>query len=88
MYEALNNSFSNDAEIIMGESGMEIAVKLKGDRVLEKIENSQIAVNILEASENAVTMLISCSKIETENIYKAIQKLNDSLQIRFSVIKC
>ena len=81
MYEALNNSFSNDAEIIMGESGMEIALKLKGERVLEKIENSQIAVNILEASENAVTMLISCSKIETENIYKAIQKLNDSLQI-------
>ncbi len=80
MYEALSDSFSNDAEIIMGESGMEMAVKLRGDRVLNKIEKSQVAVNILEASDDAVTMLISCSKIETENIYKAIQKLNDSLQ--------
>ena len=80
MYEVLQKFFSADAEIIMGESGMEMALKLKGDKILDKIENSQVAVNILEASENAVTMLVSCSKIESENIYNAIQKLNDSLQ--------
>lgn len=80
MYQALSAFFSNDAEIIMGESGMEMALKLKGDKILDKIENSQVAVNILEASEDEVTVLISCSKIETENIYNAIQKLNDSLQ--------
>ena len=80
MYEALQKHFSDNAEIIMGESGMELAVKLKGDNILAQIENSQVAVNILEASENAATMLISCSKIESENIYNAIQKLNDSLQ--------
>lgn len=80
MYEVLQKFFSDDAEIIMGESGMEMAVRIKGAGVLDKIENSQVAVNILEASENAVTMLVSCSKIESENIYNAIQKLNDSLQ--------
>ena len=80
MYEVLQKFFSDDAEIIMGESGMEMAMRIKGAGVLDKIENSQVAVNILEASENAVTMLVSCSKIETENIYNAIQKLNDSLQ--------
>ena len=80
MYEVLQKHFSDNAEIIMGESGMELAVKLKGDNILAQIENSQVAVNILEASENAATMLISCSKIESENIYNAIQKLNDSLQ--------
>ena len=80
MYEVLQKHFSDNAEIIMGESGMELAVKLKGDNILAQIENSQVAVNILEASENAVTMLVSCSKIESENIYNAIQKLNDSLQ--------
>ena len=80
MYEVLQKFFSDDAEIIMGESGMEMAMRIKGDGVLDKIENSQVAVNILEASENAVTMLVSCSKIESENIYNAIQKLNDSLQ--------
>ena len=80
MYEALQKHFSDNAEIIMGESGMEMAVKLKGDNILAQIEKSQVAVNILEASENAATMLISCSKIESENIYNAIQKLNDSLQ--------
>ncbi len=80
MYEALQKHFSDNAEIIMGESGMELAVKLKGDNILAQIEKSQVAVNILEVSENAATMLVSCSKIETENIYKAIQKLNDSLQ--------
>ena len=80
MYEVLQKFFSDDAEIIMGESGMELAVKLKGDNILAQIEDSQVAVNILEASENAATMLISCSKIESENIYNAIQKLNDSLQ--------
>ncbi|MBE5913299.1 MAG: PLP-dependent aminotransferase family protein [Pseudobutyrivibrio ruminis] len=80
MYEALQRHFSDNAEIIMGESGMEMAVKLKGDNILAQIEDSQVAVNILEASENAATMLISCSKIESENIYNAIQKLNDSLQ--------
>lgn len=80
MYEALRDSFSNDAEIIMGESGMEMAVKLKGDNILAQIETSPVAVNILETSENEATMLISCSKIESENINNAIQKLNDSLQ--------
>lgn len=80
MYEALRDSFSNDAEIIMGESGMEMAVKLKGDNILAQIKTSPVAVNILETSENEATMLISCSKIESENINNAIQKLNDSLQ--------
>ena len=80
MYEVLQKFFSADAEIIMGESGMEMAMRIKGAGVLDKIENSQVAVNILEASENTVTILVSCSKIESENIYNAIQKLNDSLQ--------
>ncbi|WP_033154538.1 PLP-dependent aminotransferase family protein [Pseudobutyrivibrio ruminis] len=80
MYEVLQKLFSADAEIIMGESGMEMAMRIKGAGILDKIENSQVAVNILEASEDEVTVLLSCSKIETENIYNAIQKLNDSLQ--------
>lgn len=80
MYEVLQKFFSADAEIIMGESGMEMAMRIKGAGILDKIESSQVAVNILEASENEVTVLLSCSKIETENIYNAIQKLNDSLQ--------
>ncbi|SOC06494.1 MocR-like pyridoxine biosynthesis transcription factor PdxR [Pseudobutyrivibrio ruminis] len=80
MYEALQKHFSDNAEIIMGESGMEMAVKLKGEKVCEKIENSPVAVNVLETAENAATILISCSKIESENINNAIQKLNDSLQ--------
>jgi GntR family transcriptional regulator/MocR family aminotransferase len=80
MYEALHDTFSGNTEIIMGESGMEMAVKLQGEGICEKIKKGPVAVNLLEEAENQVTMLLSCSKIESENINKAIQKLNDSLQ--------
>ena len=80
MYEALHDTFSGNTEIIMGDSGMEMAVKLQGEGICEKLKKGSVAVNLLEEAENQVTMLLSCSKIESENINKAIQKLNDSLQ--------
>ena len=80
MISSLKNTFKKDAEVYAGASGMEFAVRLYGNGLLEKIKNSKVKVNILESNENSILMLVSCGRIPIENIESAIKKLNDSLQ--------
>lgn len=80
MYRIMKKSFRDNADIFMGDSGMEIGVKLKGTGIKERLEKSKVKLNIMEYSENTATILISCSKIQKENIIPAVEKLNCSLQ--------
>jgi len=80
MYRIMKKSFGDNADIFMGDSGMEIGVKLKGAGIKERLEKSKVKLNIMEYGENTATILISCSKIQKENIIPAVEKLNCSLQ--------
>ncbi|MBQ6463436.1 MAG: PLP-dependent aminotransferase family protein [Pseudobutyrivibrio sp.] len=80
MYKSLKQAFGNDGEIMLGESGMEMGVKLSRNAINTKLDKCNVKVNIVEASENTATFLVSCSKIDIEEIGEAVLKLNYGLQ--------
>ncbi|WP_051524595.1 MocR-like pyridoxine biosynthesis transcription factor PdxR [Pseudobutyrivibrio sp. MD2005] len=80
MYKIMQKNFGDNADIFMGDSGMEMGIKLQGAGIKERLEKSKVKLNIMEYGENTATILISCSKIQKENIIPAVEKLNCSLQ--------
>ena len=80
MYKSLKQAFGNDGEIMLGESGMEMGVKLSRNAINTKLDKCNVKVNVVEASENTATFLVSCSKIDIEEIGEAVLKLNYGLQ--------
>lgn len=80
MYKSLKQVFGNDGEIMLGESGMEMGVKLSRKGIDVKLDKCNVKVNVVETSENTATFLVSCSKIDIEEIGEAVLKLNCGLQ--------
>jgi GntR family transcriptional regulator/MocR family aminotransferase len=80
MYQELRAVGIKDAEILFGESGMEIGLRLSRDHLKEKIASGPVAVNMMEDKDKSLLLLLSCSKIPKEHIKFAIEKLNSCLQ--------
>ncbi|MBP3728275.1 MAG: PLP-dependent aminotransferase family protein [Pseudobutyrivibrio sp.] len=80
MYKSLKQAFGNDGEIMLGESGMEMGVKLSRKGINTKLDKCNVKVNVVEISESTATFLVSCSKIDIEEIGEAVLKLNYGLQ--------
>lgn len=80
MYKSLKQAFGNDGEIMLGESGMEMGVKLSRNAINTKLDKCNVKVNVVENSEGTATFLVSCSKIDIEEIGEAVLKLNYGLQ--------
>lgn len=80
MYKSLKQAFGNDGEIMLGESGMEMGVKLSRNAINTKLDKCNVKVNVVENSEGTATFLVSCSKIDIEEIGEAVLKLNCGLQ--------
>ncbi|SFI12992.1 GntR family transcriptional regulator / MocR family aminotransferase [Pseudobutyrivibrio sp. OR37] len=80
MYKSLKHVFVKNATILMGESGMEIGVKLSGRNMAEKLKENQVRVKVVDISEDMALFLVSCSRIAIEDIGDAIEKLNYGLQ--------
>ena len=80
MYKSLKQVFGNDGEIMLGESGMEMGVKLSRKGINTKLDKCNVKVNVVETSEGTATFLVSCSKIDIEEIGEAVLKLNYGLQ--------
>ncbi len=80
MYKSLKRVFVKNATILIGESGMEIGVKLSGRNMVEKLKENQVRVKVVDISEDMALFLVSCSRIAIEDIGDAIEKLNYGLQ--------
>ena len=80
MYEGLKKVFTKDASIFMGESGMEIGVKLSGKDLEDKLKKGDVCVNIVDSGSDSAMFLVSCSRIDIDDIGLAIDKLNYGLQ--------
>lgn len=82
MYQELQAAKIKDAEILFGESGMEIGLRLLWDdlELKEKIASGPVAVNMMEDKDKSLILLLSCSRIPKEHIKFAIEKLNSCLQ--------
>ena len=80
MYNQLRAVGIKDAEILFGESGMEIGLRLSRSQLKEKIASGPVAVNMMEDKDKSLILLLSCSRIPKEHIKFAIEKLNSCLQ--------
>ena len=79
MQKALIDNFSGDSEIYVGDSGMEMGLLIKGQNIIDRLKDSDVSVNVLWSRDNETFLLLSCSRIESENIATSITKLNESL---------
>ncbi|MBO6129608.1 MAG: PLP-dependent aminotransferase family protein [Pseudobutyrivibrio sp.] len=80
MIRELENTFLKKEDILVGDSGMEIGIRLWGTDLANKLNNSLVKVNTIDLSDGAATILVSVSKVEIGKIGDAVKKLNFSLQ--------
>lgn len=80
MIRELENTFLKKEDILVGDSGMEIGIRLWGTDLANKLNNGLVKVNIIDLSDGAATILVSVSKVEIGKIGDAVKKLNFSLQ--------
>jgi GntR family transcriptional regulator/MocR family aminotransferase len=78
--DLLKKYFKDDAEILMGSSGMELGLIVNKPYLGDRIKKSRVAVHIVEENENRTTMLLSCGIIDEKEMEPAIKKLYLGLQ--------
>lgn len=76
MIKSLYSNFSKDA-ILVGESGMEVALKLQMIEARDVFLQHKIRVNVIEEMEDENTLLLSCGQIPMEDIPGAIKELKN-----------
>lgn len=72
MLLALKNTFGDHAEILLGDSGMEIGLVLKDDSLDKKAIQNGISIISVEKNEDKSMYLLSCSGISIEKIAEGI----------------
>ena len=75
MEQAINANLSGKGEMLLGESGMEIVIRMKDKSTFDKIIKQPVSVGILDNSHENSTILLSCSKIEIDKIDEAVALL-------------
>ena len=78
-YQLLKKHLSSQAQILMGQSGMELCLVIPKGNIGLAIRKSGVAVNIIEEKEGETILLLSCSIIEDEDMEKAIKTLKAAL---------
>ena len=80
MIRELENTCLKKEDILVGDSGMEIGIRLWGTDLANKLNNGLVKVNTIDLNDGAATILVSVSKVEIGKIGDAVKKLNFSLQ--------
>ncbi len=75
MAAALKKSLGKRGTLMFGESGMEIGVMLTDKSLQESIEDCRVNVNILEKNDEGMKILLSCSRIDKNDIEPAVSAL-------------
>ena len=70
----LSKHFSSE-QLLFGDSGMEIALNLKGKNLADTLLKKGIKVNTISSTEDEETLLLSFSRISKEDIPAAVKAL-------------
>ncbi|MBR1623538.1 MAG: PLP-dependent aminotransferase family protein [Pseudobutyrivibrio sp.] len=76
MLEALREYFSAE-NLLVGDSGMEIGLRLNIKSAKTEFEKEKLFVNVIEEAEDYNILLLSCSLISMEDIKIAIKRVYD-----------
>lgn len=77
MVNIINEEFKNMGRVFLGDSGMEVGFKPKDKLNLEKLSKCPVKLSLIKDSKGEDAILLSCSKIETENIRPALDILKE-----------
>lgn len=77
MVNILNDEFKNMGRVFLGDSGMEVGFKPKDKLNLEKLSKCPVKLSFIKDSKGEDAILLSCSKIETEDIKPALDILKE-----------
>lgn len=80
MVSILNEEFKDMGKVFLGDSGMEVGFKPKGKLNIEKLDKCPVKFSLIRDSKSEDALLLSCSKIETENIRPALDILREYLK--------
>ena len=80
MVSILSEEFKDMGKVFLGDSGMEVGFKPKGKLNIEKLDKCPVKFSLIKDSKNEDAILLSCSKIETENIRPALDILREYLK--------
>lgn len=67
--------FKDEAQLLLGDSGMEFGLVIKGENINKRIEKSTVKVGVLNSADDFITLLLSCSIIPEEKLELAIKEL-------------
>lgn len=74
MISALKQYFPEES-ILIGESGMEIGLRINATAAKQKFDKEAIAVNVIEEGDDYSILLLSCGLIGIDDIEKAIARI-------------
>lgn len=77
MVKLLYEEFKDKGKVFLGESGMEVGFKPKDRLDLERLSKCPVKVGLIKDSKGEDALLLSSSKIETENMQSALYILKD-----------
>nr|MCR4933439.1 hypothetical protein [Lachnospiraceae bacterium] len=77
MVNIINEEFKNMGRVFLGDSGMEVGFKPKDKLNLEKLSKCPVKLSLIKDSKGEDAVLLSCSKIETEDIRPALDILKE-----------
>ncbi|MCR4567663.1 MAG: PLP-dependent aminotransferase family protein [Pseudobutyrivibrio sp.] len=78
MKSSLEQVFKDDAKVLMGESGMELAVQLHKKYDVKRFKNDIVNANHIDGIDAGTMLLLSCSKIDKNEIPAAVRALKKS----------
>ena len=81
-YDLLQKRFGKQAEILLGKSGMEVELILRGKQAVaaKALEGQGIRVTVLEEQKNQTNLLLSCSILPEEEMKFAVDALYHGLK--------
>ena len=79
-YKCLIKYFKDDAEILKGQSGMEMGLVVKGDKIENKVEKAGVLVQVIESNDERSAMLLSCGIIDEKDMEGAIKALCSAIK--------
>ena len=74
-YKCLHKYFKEEAEILKGQSGMEMGLIVKGTDLPRKLEKSEVSIQIIDSNEGKTSILLSCGIIDEKDMERAIKAL-------------
>ncbi len=80
LYEGLCEIFSREGEeVLLGESGMEMAVRLPKCEADLLLLDELLSIKLLSQEEDVATLLFSCSRMEEEHMREAISYIGSKI---------